>query len=164
MVAIMWIENFKLSSLQDLIATVVLAMVLAQLIVIDLRSFRLPDRLTLPLIALGLGLAAWRQGGWPLEAASGALLGFSVFWIIGNLYHRLRGAEGLGQGDAKLLAAAGAWLGPFALPWVVLLASVTALLAALVTARGRMAPLAFGPWLAGAFFGLWILRLAMGPQ
>lgn len=148
--------------IHDFIATFVLAAILVQLIVIDLREFRLPDRLTLPLIGMGLCLSAWREGGWPIQAAIGALVGYGVFWTIGTLYYRLRGVEGLGQGDAKLLAASGAWLGPFALPWVVLLAAIGALLASLVSARRRMAPLAFGPWLAGAFWALWILQLMRG--
>ena len=164
MVATMWIENIKLLNLRDFMATLVLGIMLVQLIVIDLRSFRLPDRLTLPLIALGLVLSAWRIGDWPVQALIGAGLGYGLFRIIGDLFYRARGVEGLGRGDAKLLAAAGAWLGPLALPMVVLLAAGGALLAALITGRARTAPLAFGPWLAGAFWAMWIAQLVMGPM
>ena len=79
--------------IHDFIATFVLAAILVQLIVIDLREFRLPDRLTLPLIGMGLCLSAWREGGWPIQAAIGALVGYGVFWTIGTLYYRLRGVE-----------------------------------------------------------------------
>jgi leader peptidase (prepilin peptidase)/N-methyltransferase len=73
----------------------------------------------------------------------------------------LRGREGLGQGDAKLLAAGGAWLGWEALPWVVLLAAMLGLALALFRrARGvaltRETALPFGPPLALA---IWIIRL-----
>jgi leader peptidase (prepilin peptidase) / N-methyltransferase len=146
----------------DGIATVILAAVLIRLVIIDLQEFRLPDRLTLPLIGLGLGLAAWRLGDWPVQALIGAALGYGVFWLIGFVYFRWRGVDGLGQGDAKLLAAAGAWLGSAALPWVVLLAAVGALFWALATGRGRVMPLAFGPWLAGGFWAMWIARLVQG--
>ena len=144
------------------IATVILAAVLIRLVIIDRREFRLPDRLTLPLIGLGLGLAAWRLGAWPAQAALGALLGYVVFWLIGFAYFRLRGVDGLGQGDAKLLAAAGAWLGPTALPWVVLLAATGALVWALAKGRELTMPLAFGPWLASSFWALWIAGLVQG--
>ncbi len=155
-------ESLKSLTYLDITATAILAAALVQLIVIDLREFRLPNYLTVPLIALGLLLAALRLSDWPVEAAIGATLGFSVFWLIGAIYFRLRGIDGLGQGDAKLLAAAGAWLGPLALPWVVLLAAVGALAMAVATGRLGRQPLAFGPWLAGAFWVLWIFSLTTG--
>lgn len=147
----------------DMAATAVLAVFLVQLVLIDLREFRLPDRLTLPLIGVGLGLAAVRLGGWPIEAASGVALGYAVFWLIGAAYFRLRGVDGLGQGDAKLLAAAGAWLGPLALPWLVLLAALGALGFAIAKGQNRTQQLAFGPWLAAAFWAIWLFRL-ISPQ
>jgi leader peptidase (prepilin peptidase) / N-methyltransferase len=140
-------------------ATFVLAGFLTALVRIDLAQFRLPDRLTLPLIGLGLALAALRRGDWPLEAVIGAALGFGVFWLIGEVFFRLRGIDGLGKGDAKLLAAAGAWLGPMALPWVVLVAAGGALIWAVARRRDLTAPLAFGPWLAGGFWAMWIVQL-----
>lgn len=140
-------------------ATVLLAIFLISLVRIDLAQFRLPDWLTLPLIGLGLALSALQTGDWPVAAAFGAALGFGVFWLIGTVYFHLRGTDGLGQGDAKLLGAAGAWLGPLALPWVVLLAATGALLWVAVTRRGQNAHLAFGPWLAAAFWAMWIVKL-----
>ena len=97
-----------------------------------------------------------------MQAALGALLGYVVFWLIGFAYFQLRGVDGLGQGDAKLLAAAGAWLGPTALPWVVLLAATGALVWALAKGRELTMPLAFGPWLASSFWALWIAGLVQG--
>jgi len=73
----------------------------------------------------------------------------------------LRGREGLGQGDAKLLAAAGAWLGAYALPQVILVAALAALLAAAaLRLSGReiraLSALPFGPFLAVAIWALWL--------
>jgi leader peptidase (prepilin peptidase) / N-methyltransferase len=134
---------------------------LLALAAIDLRHYLLPDALTLPLIPAGLAVA------WALDPALlpahllGALLGFAAFVIIGQAYRRLRGRDGLGLGDAKLLAAAGAWLGWAALPSVVLIAAVLALALALVQALGgaKLAltgKLAFGPHLALAFWLVWL--------
>jgi leader peptidase (prepilin peptidase)/N-methyltransferase len=73
----------------------------------------------------------------------------------------LRGREGLGGGDAKLLAASGAWLGATTLPQVVLLAALSALAAAaclrLAGIRlGVHSALPFGPFLALATWALWL--------
>ena len=96
--------------LVSLISDVVLLICLAALAWIDLRQFRLPDALTLPLVLLGLGLSLTGHGPAPLDAAIGAAAGFAVFWALGATYFRLRKIDGLGLGDAKLMAAAGAWV------------------------------------------------------
>jgi leader peptidase (prepilin peptidase)/N-methyltransferase len=76
-------------------------------------------------------------------------------------YRRLRHREGLGQGDAKLFAAAGAWLGTAALPQVILLATAAALAMAtgLALAGTRLradTALPFGPFLALAIWLIWL--------
>jgi leader peptidase (prepilin peptidase)/N-methyltransferase len=80
---------------------------------------------------------------------------------IAALYHALRGREGLGGGDAKLLAASGAWLGAAVLPEVILFAALSALTAAaclrLAGLRlGIHSALPFGPFLALATWVLWL--------
>ena len=126
------------------------------LCLIDIRQRRLPDVITLPLIAAGLIQGALELGGWPTARIVGACLGFGVFWVIGEAFWRWRGIEGLGQGDAKLLAGAGAWLGWTALPTVVLVASLGALLMELGQGAVAGRRIAFGPWLAGAFWLCWL--------
>lgn len=135
-----------------------LATVLLLIAVVDFRTQRIPDILSLPLIALGLG--------WTLSAAPdafpahllGALLGYGSLALFGELYFRRRGHEGLGLGDAKLFAAAGAWLGWQGLPLVLLSASLAGLAFAVATLRWRRdARMAFGPWIA---LGIWLGWLA----
>lgn len=142
-----------------LASTAILAVLLALLVRIDLREKRLPDRYTLPLILLGLALNTYVQDTLPEGEIWGAIVGYTAFWALGSLFFRLRRQEGLGLGDAKLLAAAGAWLGFEVLPMVVLISALGALGFASITRRHRMDQLAFGPWLAAAFFAMWIVRV-----
>jgi leader peptidase (prepilin peptidase) / N-methyltransferase len=92
----------------------------------------------------------------------GALAGFAAFAAIAFVYRRLRRREGLGLGDAKLLAAAGAWLGWQALPGLVVIAAVCALAVALARAvtgdrLSATTRIAFGSYLALAFWLVWLL-------
>ncbi|SIN88880.1 leader peptidase (prepilin peptidase) / N-methyltransferase [Parasphingorhabdus marina DSM 22363] len=129
---------------------------------LDVKHQWLPDRLTYLLIISGLlgGLLA----GSPLMAdrAIGAVTGFAVFWVVRLLYFRAREQEGLGQGDAKLLAGIGAWLGWMALPMVVLLACIIGLAGVFLSRlRGQAVAadtaLPFGSYLAVAAFPLWLI-------
>jgi leader peptidase (prepilin peptidase)/N-methyltransferase len=134
---------------------------LLALAAIDLRHFVLPDVLTLPLIPAGLAVAWALDPALLPDHAFGAILAFAVFVAIAFAYRRLRGREGLGMGDAKLLAAAGAWLGWRALPSVVVIAAVVALALALAgaVAGGKLAwttRIAFGPHLALGFWLVWL--------
>jgi leader peptidase (prepilin peptidase)/N-methyltransferase len=130
---------------------------------IDAEHFRLPDVLTLPLVLAGL-LVTWLQQPAALyNHAAAAAAGYLGFRLVSAAYRALRHRQGLGQGDAKLLAAAGAWLGLAALPYVVFGAALAGIIFALLTARGRLHAtqrVAFGPALALAFF---LLRLLGTP-
>lgn len=131
---------------------------------IDWRALRLPDALTLPLIALGLAYAWLDSPAAFYSVVIGALAGYAALVIVGVCYRRLRGRDGLGRGDAKLLAAGGAWLGWEALPSVVLLAALLGLSLALVQRlRGArltaQSVIPFGPPLALAIWLIWIYGL-----
>ncbi|MGL5010781.1 MAG: prepilin peptidase [Paracoccaceae bacterium] len=137
--------------------TILLGLTLVAITVIDLRSYRIPDWLSLPLIAIGLAVAVWLPLLPIAHHLIGAVAGFAVFAAIGAWYHRRTGMEGLGLGDAKLFGAAGAWLGWQALPLVLLIATLGGLAYALLKgARDRRAALAFGPWLALGFWVVWL--------
>jgi len=107
------------------------------LALIDLDHQILPDVVTLPGIALGL--LATALPGWPVspvEAAASAAGGYAAFALVWWLWKTLRGLDALGQGDWKMAAMLGAWLG-----WQQMLLTV------------------FIACVVGAVVGLLILRL-----
>jgi len=120
---------------------------------IDLDHYIIPDVISLPGVAVGvlfavaLGRPTWQ------ESLIGATAGWLSLWLVANGYQLLTGREGMGLGDAKLLAMIGAFLGWKALPLTVLLSSLvgTVLGGALIVFRGRDAqlPIPYGPFLAG---------------
>lgn len=130
---------------------------------VDRRTLLLPDLLTLPLLAGGLLSALL---GLAPATAIGALAGAAIGWagtaLVAEAYRRWRGREGLGSGDAKLLAAAGAWCGPWTLPWILLIAAGSALLAAFATGAWRRPaePIPFGPWLALGFWSVLLVEVS----
>lgn len=138
------------------IQAIVLTFVLARLSWIDLRTFRLPDVYTLPLILAGLILATGDKGIGLPASLLGCLLGFALFWAVGQYYFWRTGQEGLGLGDAKLFAASGAWLGPAALPYVLLIAALGGLVFLRMRKNAVRREIAFGPWLALGFWLVWI--------
>ena len=107
--------------------TCLLGWSLLALAAIDFRHYLLPDFLTLPLIPLGL-LAAWLTApSTVVDSLIGAAAGLIFVIALRYVYGLIRHREGIGLGDAKLLAAAGAWVGWVALPSVVLIAALSGL-------------------------------------
>ena len=123
------------------------------LAIIDSQTTLLPDALTQPLLWLGLIASA---DGWvtlPLtQAVGGAVAGYASLWSVATVFAYLKGKEGMGAGDFKLLAALGAWVGPLALIPLVMLASTGGALVGLVLLwRHQLRAdgyLPFGPFLA----------------
>jgi len=129
---------------------------------IDADTQLLPDDLTLPLLWGGLVANLFGLFVPLASAVIGAAAGYLALWTIYWLFKLIRGKEGMGYGDFKLLAALGAWLGWPMLPQIVLVSSVLGAIGGIAAmalkGRDRAAPLPFGPWLAGAgavamFFG-----------
>ena len=136
---------------------------------IDLDTQFLPDSLTLPLLWAGIASAAF---GWiPVslkDSVFGAMAGYLSLWFVFHAYRIIRGREGMGAGDFKLLAALGAWMGWLAIPSIILLSSAVGAVVgiALIALRShdRDVPIPFGPYLAGGgvaalFFGEQLSRL-----
>ena len=128
---------------------------------IDYEHMLLPDVLTLPLVIAGLGATLLHEPLTATEHAAAAAAGYLVFRAIEIGYRRLRGREGLGQGDAKLMAAAGAWLGLTPLPTVVFTAAVVGLtIVAALRAGGHSlhagSAIPFGPALCAAIAAVWL--------
>jgi leader peptidase (prepilin peptidase) / N-methyltransferase len=79
---------------------------------IDLEFMEIPDEISLPITALGLATAAFRDPPGVEAAALGAGAGFLVVQVLFVwVYERLTGRRGMGEGDAKLLMAIGAFVG-----------------------------------------------------
>ena len=142
-------------------ATALFGWCLLALAWIDQRHQWLPDALSLPLVPAGL-IVAWFAvpERWP-DHLIGAVAGFLLLYLVDLAYRRLRRRQGLGLGDAKLLAGIGAWVAWQVLASVVLIAALSAL--CVVLARrlaGRPMTLAdklpFGPHLA---LGAWLVWL-----
>jgi leader peptidase (prepilin peptidase)/N-methyltransferase len=142
---------------------------LVALAFIDLDTQFLPDSLTLPLLWAGIASAAF---GWiPVslrDSVLGAIAGYLSLWFVFHAYRIIRGREGMGAGDFKLLAALGAWMGWLAIPSIILLSSAVGAIVgvALIALRShdRDVPIPFGPYLAGGgvaalFFGEQLSRL-----
>lgn len=143
-----------------------LAWVLLVLGAVDALAFRLPDILTLPLAGAGLAVAAWLPDSDLLGHAVGAVIAGLLFYAIAAGYQRVRHRDGLGFGDVKLAAAAGAWVGWQQLPYVVLFACAVGLVWAGIAAirRGRSALEERIPFGVALCAGLWIVWLYGSPE
>ncbi|MBV9653235.1 MAG: prepilin peptidase [Acetobacteraceae bacterium] len=144
-----------------LLASCILGWLLLAAAWIDAGYFVLPDAITLPAVVAGLAATWWLDPAAIADHAAAAMFGYGVFRGIALAYRRLRGRDGLGAGDAKLLAASGAWLGLSSLPSVVLAAALLGLMwAALLAwregAMTRLTPIPFGPSLALATWLIWL--------
>jgi len=147
----------------------ILTYVLIALTFIDFDTQLLPDRYTLPLAALGLGVNSYALYTSPSSAIWGYIIGFLCLWIVYYLFKIITGKEGMGYGDFKLLAALGAWMGPLLLPLIVLLSSLVGAIIGIILLKVRKEnqPFAFGPYIAiaGWIAFLWgeqIMKVYLG--
>ena len=130
----------------------------------DLADFTIPDAATLIVAATGL------MGQWLFHPATLgatvviAALVTAVFWGAGALHYRLRGQEGLGIGDAKLLGAGVLCVGPLAIWWVVLIAALGGIAIVVIGQIRRPGPqggIPFGPFLAYAIYVVFVFQMAI---
>ncbi len=121
---------------------------------IDVDHQLLPDKITLPLVWLGLFFNLFGLFTDLTSSVIGALAGYLVLWSVYHLFRLITGKEGMGYGDFKLLAALGAWMGWQYLPMIVLLSSlvgaVVGITLVLLKNHQRDIPIPFGPYLAAA--------------
>jgi len=135
-------------------AALVFGWLLLAMTFIDIDTQLLPDDLTYPLLWLGL-LVNVKGMFVPLQdAVLGAAAGYMVLWTVYWVFKLVRGKEGMGYGDFKLLAALGAWMGWQMLPAIILLsAGVGSVIGIAIIIASRMGfdhKIPFGPYLAGA--------------
>lgn len=143
--------------------TIGLGWTLLALAAMDLRHMVLADSLNLILALSGLVVAAtWSQ--LPIrDHVLGMLIGAGALYLLNLIYRALRNRDGLGMGDVKLMAGAGAWLGWQGLPTVLLYASMAALVVVFSGLWGRSpardTAIPFGAFIC---LGIWLTWLA-GP-
>ncbi len=134
----------------------------------DARSFRIPNKLNLAALALALVRAAALASATAMSALGtplirGAVFAFA-FFALRAVYRWIRGRDGIGLGDVKLAAVAGAWLDWFTMPIAIEIAALAALLAYLarqhVVGRSAQATdrLPFGLFFAPAIWIGWIIE------
>ncbi len=117
-----------------LIVRLALSGAMLVLFVIDLRHRILPNVITIPGIVVGLVASLFVEPGW-IDALIGLAVGSGSLLVISEAYYRIRGEEGLGMGDIKMLGMIGAFLG-----WQLML--VTLLLASLLGSLAGLAVMA----------------------
>ncbi|MEM8634948.1 MAG: A24 family peptidase [Pseudomonadota bacterium] len=143
-------------------ATAGLFAVFTALIWYDFRHMILPDPITLPLIAAGLGWTIW-SGGLIVLSIAGGLVGYLFFAGILRIWQKYRKLDGIGLGDAKFLAAAGTFMGIFSIPYVAMISSGAGILAVVIAGAGRVpnmkAKVKFGPFIALGFWACWVFPI-----
>ncbi len=125
---------------------------------IDWTHLRLPDVLTLPLLLAGLAATAALDPVAAPDHAAAAAIGYIAMRLLAVGYRLWRGRDGLGGGDAKMLAASGAWVGLAGLGPLILVAALAAIAVTALRA-GRLRAntvVPFGTFLA---LGTWLVRL-----
>ncbi len=136
------------------LAAVVFLFFLITLTMIDADVQLLPDDLTLSLMWIGLLLNSQSVFTDPVSAIIGAAAGYLVLLLVNSVYKLWKKQDGFGQGDFKLLAALGAWMGWKMLPLIILLSSATGsvigITLILMSRMGFSTRLSFGPYLACA--------------
>ena len=123
------------------------------LFVIDWQHQVLPNVITLPGIAVGFAFSLGFPPGWQ-SSLLGLVIGGVFPFLVAEAYFRLRGREGMGMGDFKMLAMVGAFLG-WPLVWIVLILSCALGIvigggALLLTRKGFGTRLPFGTFIAVA--------------
>ncbi len=123
---------------------------------IDLKHYIIPNELTFPLMVIGF-LKSFdpnlNQAIFPnyINSLIGGLVGYSIIWLIIFIYKKIRNREGMGLGDAKLLAVVGFWFGWLSVPFIIFISSLVALIlvvpSILNKSRKMTSQIPFGPYI-----------------
>jgi len=136
------------------VGALLLSWALIALTFIDLDHQLLPDKITLPLVWLGIFFNLFATYTDLTSSVIGAIAGYLSLWTVYHLFRLATGKEGMGYGDFKLLAVLGAWMGWQFLPMIVLLSSfvgaAVGISLILLKNHQRDIPIPFGPYLAVA--------------
>jgi leader peptidase (prepilin peptidase)/N-methyltransferase len=123
---------------------------------IDLKHYIIPNELTFPLMLIGFIKSFdpnLNQSLFPnyINSLIGGFFGYSIIWSIIFFYKTLRKKEGMGLGDAKLIAVVGFWFGWFSIPFVIFISSMVALIFSIPSlikkTRDMSTQIPFGPFI-----------------
>lgn len=177
------LEFWRYGPTPEFIKNAVFSMLMIVLIFTDLRERRLPHRITLFGMAVGLVLSVWvpvdnrpiawivaQWGFFPskiplslLGALAGALVGGGLFYVVGEVFYRLRHVEGLGFGDVMLMLLVGIFLGPPLTLVTILLGSllgtVIAIPLTIINSKFRN-----HQWPYGSFLGVAAIYVSIGGE
>lgn len=138
-------------------ALLTLTWALIALVFIDIDHYLLPDVITIPFLWLGLIISLPKLFITSRDAILGAILGYFFLWIAAKIFKIIRGIEGMGHGDFKLLALFGAWCGWMMLPSIILCAALLGVIIGgtflLWKKYSWQHPIPFGPFIA---FSGWV--------
>ena len=139
------------------IASLVLMFFLIALSWVDYKTHRLPNKLTFPLMLIGLlnGYITNKA----IDSFIGLTLGYLIFFSLETFYKVIKNKDAIGRGDAKLLAVGGAWCGWVGLPYIILIASSSGLISVLFFKKYLLklnGHIPFGPFLALGITIIWI--------
>jgi|TARA_B100000029_G_scaffold63106_1_gene56569 leader peptidase (prepilin peptidase)/N-methyltransferase len=123
---------------------------------IDLKHFIIPNELTFPLMLIGFVKSFepnLNQTIFPnyINSLIGGVFGYLIIWLIIFFYKKVRNKEGMGLGDAKLMAVVGFWFGWASIPFTIFISSFVALIfsiPSLIKKNKNMATqIPFGPYI-----------------
>jgi len=147
-------------AVSSIIAATFFALLLSALTLIDFRHMILPDIITIPAILLGLIIAPLFLNIHWVDSLLGAVLGYGFFYIVSAMFRSVKGYDGMGIGDIKLLSMLGAWCGAFALPLIVLGSSLFGVIFFMLRkgceGTSTSTPMPYGPFLA---LSAWVVLL-----
>ena len=137
------------------ILLMILAFVFIIVFFIDLKHYIIPNILTFPLMILGFvkSFDPNLNSLFPnyLNSLIGGIFGYGIIWSIIFFYKQIRNKEGMGLGDAKLLAAIGFWFGWISIPFVIFSSSIVALILVIPSllnkSRKFSSQIPFGPFI-----------------
>ena len=148
---IYYLFSFSITSL----LLMILAFTFVIIFFIDLKHYIIPNVLTFPLMVLGF-LKSFNPGLNSLfpnfiNSLAGGIFGYAIIWSIIFFYKQVKNKEGMGLGDAKLLAVIGFWFGWMAIPFVLFSSSIVALILVIPSLLNRTkkfsSQIPFGPYI-----------------
>ena len=123
---------------------------------IDLKHYIIPNELTFPLMLIGFIKSFdpnLNQTIFPnyINSLLGGFFGYAVIWLIIFFYKKVRIKEGMGLGDAKLMAVVGFWFGWASITFTIFISSAVALVLVIPSlikkTRNMSAQIPFGPYI-----------------